>query len=138
MFQWVECTFVIFAVFIKTAPFSRVRGFFWYRAVFFVVLRWPESSFWYRDLLFLVSRLMQNRLLPGINPCVLFWGLDILYIGGQKGSRHRKNDRKISIPPKRHLDTKSPLLAGDKNVKTRLTKNTVCASPNKHWSLELL
>ena len=45
----------------------------------------------------------RDRPLPAMKPGV-FLGLDILYIGGRKRSRHRKEDRKISIPKTRHLD----------------------------------
>ena len=43
-----------------------------------MVSRWPKSPFWYRDL-FLGIEILQcvvqhlDRLLPGINLCVLFW-----------------------------------------------------------------
>ena len=87
--------------------------FFWYRDVFFVVSRWPKSPFWYRDLFFGIEILHSvvhhlDCLLPGVNPCVLFLGLDILRIGRSKDldtekkikkSRYPKQD--ITIPTKR-------------------------------------
>ena len=77
--------------------------------VFFVVLRWPKSPFWYRDLFFGIEILHSvvqhlDRLLPGINLCVLFWASTCCKLEVQK-SRYQKEDRKISIPKKRHLDT---------------------------------
>ena len=79
---------------------------------FFVVSRWPKSPFWYRDFVLGIEILRsvvqrRDRLLPGMNPCVLL-GFDILCIGGQKDlntekkietSRYPKRD--ISIPTKK-------------------------------------
>ena len=72
---------------------------FWYRDVFLVAQRWPQSLFWYRGLL-LVWRF-----------CILLFGIEIVSFLGStracfwhrhsvtwrsKRSRYRKADRKIS------------------------------------------
>ena len=48
-----------------------------------MVSSWPKSPFWYQDLFFGIEILHSvvqhlDRLLPGINLCVLLLGLDIL------------------------------------------------------------
>ena len=90
-------------------PFKIGCTFFWYRDIFFVVSRWPESPFWYRDLFFGIEILHSlgqhlDHLLPGINPCK-FFGPRHPAKSKSKISRCRKEDRKISIPQKRRFDT---------------------------------
>ena len=84
---------------------------FWYQDVFL----WSQGG---QSLLFGIEIFLgieslhsvvqpRDPLLPGINPCVFCWGLDILYIGGQKDLDTEKNrkllirKKDISIPPKR-------------------------------------
>ena len=81
--------------------------FFWYRDVFFVVSRGPKSPFWHRDLLFGIETPRSSS--SGINPCVdfqpvrAFWDSTSCKLEVKK-SRYRKEDRKITIPQRRHLD----------------------------------
>ena len=69
-----------------------------------MVSRWPKSPFWYRDIfgieiLYCVVQ-HRDRLLPGMNPCVLL-GLNILYIGGQKDL---ETDKKIQKSQRQRRD----------------------------------
>ena len=88
--------------------------FFWYRDVFFVVSRWPKSPFWCRDLSFLVSRSLHSvvqhldRLLPGINLCMLFSASTSFKLEvkedldtNKKIGKSRYLEKDISIPTKR-------------------------------------
>ena len=72
--------------------------------------RWPKSPFWYRDLFFGIEILHSadqhlDRLLPGINPCMLFWASTFEVKNNLdtekeiEKSRYPKKD--ISIPTKR-------------------------------------
>ena len=85
---------------------------FWYRDVFFWLLRWPKSPCWYQDLFFglkILHSVVQHldRLLPGINQC-FFWTSTSCKLEVQDDvdtekkiqiSRYPKKD--ISIPTKR-------------------------------------
>ena len=84
--------------------------FFEYGDVFFVVSRWPKSPLLASKSLFGIEILHSvvrhlDRLLPGINLCVLIWAPRHPVRWSQRRCRYRKEDRKISIPKKRHLDT---------------------------------
>ena len=69
---------------------------------FSVVSRWPKSPFWYRDLFLDIEILHSvgqhlDRLLPGINLCLLFWA----------SISFKLESKKMSIPERRskNLDT---------------------------------
>ena len=68
----------------------RVHLFFGIEMSFFVVSRWPKSPFGI-EISFLVSRHL-DRLLPGINPCVLF------------GPRHPVNWRSKNLDSEKKIE----------------------------------
>ena len=80
--------------------FFLLRLFLGWSRCLFVVSRWPRSPFWYRyrDSAFCCSASRSSS--SWDQPVSALLGLDILYIGGQRRSRCRKEDQKISIPKK--------------------------------------
>ena len=75
--------------------------------------RWPKSPFWYRDFFFGIEILHSvvqhlDRLLPGINLCVLFWALTLtsckLKVKDDLDTE-KKTEKYLDTPQKRHLDT---------------------------------